>query len=127
MKPKKGRVYAVVNPVAGGSYLQRHTERLLRPLQNGTFGLISVLLNANKIEHFSKVARTDFKLCNFSICSGRPAASPGNFFQYGQNLPLRAPNSDPHAGSKMSVSLSTNRLQSTIYAVRVAVSRPKLL
>ncbi|MBW1837326.1 MAG: four helix bundle protein [Deltaproteobacteria bacterium] len=24
-----------------------------------------------------------------------PAAPSGNFFQYGQNLPLRAPNSDP--------------------------------
>jgi hypothetical protein len=42
-------------------------------------------------------------------------------------LPLRAANSDPRMGSKMSVSLSTNRLQSTIYAVRVYVSRPKRL
>jgi len=42
-------------------------------------------------------------------------------------LPLRAPNSDPRTGSKMSVSLSTNRLQSTIYAVRVTVSRTKRL
>jgi len=37
------------------------------------------------------------------------------------------PNSDPRTGSKMSVSLSTNRLQSTIDAVRVTVSRPKQL
>jgi len=64
---------------------------------------------------------------NFSICSGRPATPSGNFFQYGQNLQLRAPNSDPRTGSKMSVSLRTNRVQSTIYAVRVTVSRPKLL
>jgi len=56
-----------------------------------------------------------------------PATPSGNFFQYGQNLPLRAPNSDPRTGSKMSVSLSTNRLQSIIYAVRVTVSRPKRL
>jgi hypothetical protein len=66
-------------------------------------------------------------LCNLSTCSGRPAASFGNFFQYGQNLPLRAPNSDLRTGSKMSVSLSTNRLQSTIYAVQVFVNRPKPL
>ena len=68
-----------------------------------------------------------FKYGNFSICTGRPAASSGNFFQYGQNLLLRAPNSNPHTGSKMSVSLSTNRLQSTIYAVRVPTRRPKRL
>jgi len=59
--------------------------------------------------------------------SGRSAAPSGNFFQYGQNLPLRAPNSDPRTECKMIVSLSTNRLQSTIYAVRVTVNRPKLL
>jgi len=58
---------------------------------------------------------------------GRPATPSANFFQYGQNLPLRAPNIDPRTGSKMSVSLSPNRLQSTIYAVRVYVSRPKRL
>ena len=69
----------------------------------------------------------DIKFGNFSICSGRPAAPSGKFFQYGQNLQLRAPNSAPHKRSKMSVPLSTNRLQSTIYAVRVTVSRPKLL
>jgi len=57
------------------------------------------------------------------MCSGRPAAPSANFFQYGQNLQLRAPNSAPRTGSKMSVSLSTNRLQSTIYTVRVTVSR----
>jgi len=66
-------------------------------------------------------------LRNFSICSGRPAAPSGNFFQYGQNLPLRVPNSTPHTGSKMSVSLSTNRLKPSIYAVRGTVSRPKQL
>jgi len=65
--------------------------------------------------------------CNFSISSGRPAAPSANFFQYGQNLPLRAPNSDPRTGSKMRVSLNTNRLQSTIYSVRVTISRPKRL
>ena len=64
---------------------------------------------------------------NCSICSGRPAAPSGNFFQYGQNLQLRAPNSDPCTECKMSVALSTNRLQSTIHAVRGTVSRPKLL
>ncbi len=64
---------------------------------------------------------------NISICSGRPAAPSGNFFQYGQNLPLRAPNSAPRTGSKMSVSLSTNRLELTIYVVRITVSRPKRL
>jgi len=64
---------------------------------------------------------------NFSKCSGRPAAPSGNFFQYGQNLQLRAPNSDPRTWCKLRVSLSTIRLQSTIYAVRVTVSRPKLL
>jgi len=68
-----------------------------------------------------------FSAGSFSICSGRPAAPSGNFFQYGQNLPLRAPNSAPRTGSKMGVSLSTNRLQLTIYAVRVSVSRPKWL
>jgi hypothetical protein len=64
---------------------------------------------------------------NFSISSGKLAAPSGNFFQYGQNLPLRAHNSDPLTGSKMSALLSANTLQSTIYAVRVYVSRPKRL
>jgi hypothetical protein len=64
---------------------------------------------------------------NFSISSGRPAAPSGNFFQYGQNLPLRAPNSAPRTGCKMSALLSANTLQSTIYAVRVTASRPKWL
>jgi hypothetical protein len=59
--------------------------------------------------------------------SGRSAAPSGNFFQYGQNLQLRAPNSDPRTECKMIVPLNTNRLQSTIHAVRVTVSRPKLL
>ncbi len=66
-------------------------------------------------------------ICNFSISSGSPAAPSGNFFQYGQNLSLRAPNSAPRTGSKMSVLFRTNRVQSTIYAVRVTVSRPKRL
>jgi hypothetical protein len=56
-----------------------------------------------------------------------PLRHPVIFFQYGQNLPLRAPNSAPRTGSKISVSINTNMLQSTICAVRVYVSRPKRL
>ena len=47
-----------------------------------------------------------YRNCNFSICSVRPAAPSGHFFQNGQNLPLRAPNSAPRTGPKISVSLS---------------------
>jgi len=70
---------------------------------------------------------SDMLFRNISINSGKPTAPSGNFFQYGQNLQLRPPNSDPRTWCKMSMSLIRNRLQSTIYDVRVTVSRPKLL
>jgi len=88
-------------------------------------------LTLNKLKRFETgslvIKKEHREQSNFSISSGRPAAPSGNFFQYGQNLLLRAPNSDPRTGFKMSISLSTNRRQSTIYAVRVTVRRPKRL